>query len=110
MITERQPEAQRAALERFRAVRSGGQFDPPSLQGTIVFPGLDGGGEWGGAAFDPETALLYVNSNEMPWVLRLVPRPALAAPDPNWLKYGSDGYNRFVDPEGYPAITPPWGT
>ena len=40
----------------------------------MVFPGFDGGGEWGGAAFDPETSLLYVNANEMAWILRLVPR------------------------------------
>ena len=44
-------------------------------EGTIVFPGFDGGGEWGGSAFDPESHLLYVNSNEMAWVLRLVPVP-----------------------------------
>ncbi len=38
--------------------------------GSIVFPGYDGGGEWGGPAFDPETGLLYVNANEMAWLLR----------------------------------------
>jgi Glucose dehydrogenase len=74
MLTNRTPEAHQAVLERFRKLRSGGQFTPPSLQGTIVFPGFDGGGEWGGQAFDPETGLYYVNSNEMAWILRLVPR------------------------------------
>ena len=34
---------------------------------TVVFPGFDGGAEWGGSAFDPETALLYVNANDLPW-------------------------------------------
>src|SRR5204862_301795 len=38
-----------------------------------VFPGFDGGAEWGGAAFDPDSALLFVNSNEMPWIVRLIP-------------------------------------
>jgi quinoprotein glucose dehydrogenase len=47
-------------------------FDPISLSGTVVFPGLDGGGEWGGPTFDPETGILYVNANEMPWVLTAV--------------------------------------
>ncbi len=61
-------------LEQFRKIRSGPQFTPPSREGTVVFPGFDGGGEWGGAAWDPETGLLYVNANEMPWILRLVPR------------------------------------
>src|SRR6266571_504541 len=77
MLTDRTPAAHRAALERFRAVRSGGQFVPVSLRGTIVFPGLDGGAEWGGAAFDPETSVLYVNANEMPWTVSLVERAPL---------------------------------
>ncbi|MBI2616215.1 MAG: PQQ-binding-like beta-propeller repeat protein [Gemmatimonadetes bacterium] len=72
MLTDRTPEARRAVLERFSAMRSGGQFVPGSLQGTIVFPGLDGGAEWGGAAFDPETSVLYVNANEMAWIVTLV--------------------------------------
>ena len=52
---------------------------PPSREGTVIFPGFDGGAEWGGSAFDPETRLLYVNANEMPWILEmraLPPRPA----------------------------------
>jgi quinoprotein glucose dehydrogenase len=191
MLTKRTPEAHKAALERFRAVRSNGQFEPPSREGTIVFPGFDGGGEWGGAAFDPQTGLLYVNSNEMAWILRLVERPragssgkslymsncanchradlkgtppefpaldvlagkrsaadvegiikkgagrmpgfarmgndavgaiaaylltgedkTVAGPKPRLTdqKYTHDGYNKFLDPDGYPAITPPWGT
>jgi quinoprotein glucose dehydrogenase len=79
MLTQRTPEAQRAVRERFRAMRSGGQFVPGSLRGTIVFPGLDGGGEWGGAAFDPETSVLYVNANEMAWTVTLAEPPAPSA-------------------------------
>ena len=66
MITRRTAEAHRIVLDRFRRLISGPLFAPPSYKGTVVFPGFDGGGEWGGVAFDPETALLYVNSNEMP--------------------------------------------
>ncbi len=195
MVTQRTPEAHKAVLERFRKVRSAGQFMPGSREGTVVFPGFDGGGEWGGASFDPETGLLYVNSNEMTWILRLLPRfiqkgrssnrdlyltrcagchgenlqgsppefPSLVGignkipeadivtlilrgkgrmpgfarlqsqavqaiarylisgqdsavvteaeePSPNELKYTIDGYNKFLDPEGYPAVQPPWGT
>ena len=47
-------------------------FYPPSKEGTIIFPGFDGGAEWGGPAFDPSTGILYVNANEMPWVLKMV--------------------------------------
>ena len=194
MITSRTPEAHRAVLERLRKLRSGGQFIPPSLQGTVIFPGTDGGAEWGGPAFDPESGMLYVNANEMAFVIRLVERirtksgtgsqlyqqncsgchrpdrrgtppefPSLigigsrlpeeqitktirkgagrmpafpqltpeavsaiaaflvkgeekevvsaiqsgAAPP---IKYNIDGYNKLLDPDGYPGITPPWGT
>lgn len=195
MLTRRTPEAHRNVLERFLKLRSHGQFEPPSLEGTIVLPGFDGGPGWGGAAFDPETGFFYVNSSEVPCVLRLVERPKrqgvssgrdlyerhcaschgkdLRGSPPEFpsltnigrkydseelrtiiregsgrmpgfaslgresiraveeyllageegkvviersgpsmidLKYTHDGYNRFFDPEGYPAIAPPWGT
>ena len=72
MLTKRTPAAHRAILKRFRILRNGGQFTPPSLEGTVLFPGYDGGAEWGGSAFDPETGVLYVNSNDMPFVVSLV--------------------------------------
>ena len=54
-------------------IRTGEQFIPPSTQGTMYFPGFDGGAEWGGASFDIETGVLYVNANEMPWIQHMVP-------------------------------------
>ena len=51
-LTTITPAAQAAVLAQFRKVRSNGQFVPPSTQGTVIFPGFDGGGEWGGSAFD----------------------------------------------------------
>ena len=195
MVTRRTPEAHQAVLARLRKLRNGGQFTPPTLQGTVVFPGLDGGGEWGGPAFDPETGFLYVNSNDMVCVQRLIDRPKLkarangrdlylqkcaschrrdlggtppefpslvgvgdryteheistlihegsgrmpgfaylgdavlqtiasylvsgkseqietgaAGQSPIDLKYTLDGYNIFLDPDGYPPFEPPWGT
>ena len=74
MLTTRTPEAHAAVLETFRKYKTNDPFDSPSLEGRILFPGVDGGGEWGGPAFDPATGLLYVNSNEMPWLLKMVPR------------------------------------
>ncbi|GAB5517945.1 MAG: hypothetical protein RhofKO_01960 [Rhodothermales bacterium] len=71
-ITDRTPEATAYVQARLEGVRNAGQFVPPSTQGTMIFPGFDGGGEWGGAAIDPATGLLYVNSNEMPWILTMV--------------------------------------
>ena len=195
MATTRNEKANRMVVERLRGLRSKGQFVPPSFEGTVIFPGFDGGAEWGGASFDPETGLLYVNSNEMPWVLRLVTRPGVSSrmngkalyarncaschredfrgnppefptlvdlskhatadqvydkiehgggrmpefghlgkaairaiteysmsgrndtvavtpqpESPTDTKYVIDGYNKFLDPDGYPAVEPPWGT
>lgn len=59
-------------IEILQESRSEGPFTPLSEQGTMVYPGLDGGAEWGGAAADPE-GILYVNSNEMAWQLGLGP-------------------------------------
>jgi quinoprotein glucose dehydrogenase len=59
-------------LEKLKGTRTGKQFIPPSKEGTIIFPGFDGGAEWGGPSFDPETGILYVNANEMPWILQMV--------------------------------------
>src|SRR3982751_142680 len=56
----------------FRKSRSQGPFTPLSKQGTIVYPGLDGGAEWGGAAADPD-GILYINSSEMAWRISLGP-------------------------------------
>src|SRR5262249_8395905 len=77
MLTSRTEEAHRAALEAFRTFRSDGQFVPFGVgRDTVIFPGFDGGAEWGGSAFDPETALLYVNANEMAWTGALAPNVA----------------------------------
>lgn len=76
LLSRRTPEVHAALRKRFGELRSGPQFTPPSLQGTIFTPGLDGGGTWGGAAADPATGVLYVNSNEQPWILKLGVRPA----------------------------------
>ncbi|HXJ03722.1 MAG TPA: PQQ-binding-like beta-propeller repeat protein [Candidatus Acidoferrum sp.] len=191
MLTNRTPEAHHWALENFRRFRSEGQFVPFSVgKDTVVFPGFDGGAEWGGPAVDPQTAILYVNANEMAWTGALAPdsgesspkalymrqcsvchgekmtgsppampslinvgdrlspqqismtiksgkgrMPAFAnfddeqlhalidflmsgrskelpssEPPPPDMKYRFTGYHKFLDPDGYPAIVPPWGT
>ncbi|NNE78447.1 MAG: PQQ-binding-like beta-propeller repeat protein, partial [Pricia sp.] len=46
-------------------------YAPPSLQPVLLFPGYDGAAEWGGAATDPEEGILYVNANEMAWILQM---------------------------------------
>lgn len=205
-LTNRTPEAHQFALDKFRTVRSDGQFIPFSADKlTIIFPGFDGGAEWGGSAVDPSTGVLYVNENEMAWLGGLTEThsggtlgaktyrqlcsvchgirgegappafPALidvgkrvpdaeiaatvhkgkgrmpgfpgvddaamqsllqllksgeidtgdhaaegkkemesdatsAAPSGGPLRYQFTGYRKFLDQDGYPAISPPWGT
>ncbi len=58
--------------KRLAGYKTGNMFHPPSKEGTVIFPGFDGGAEWGGPAFDPATGILYVNASEMPWVLTMV--------------------------------------
>lgn len=77
-VTDRTPEAARAMAERLSQFEATGLFAPPSFGGTLITPGTDGGAEWGGAAFDPETAMLYVNSNEKPSILQLGKRSTSA--------------------------------
>lgn len=71
-ITDRTPEARAAVFARWRGILPHQPWLPPSTNGTVIFPGFDGGAEWGGAAVDPGTGWLYVNSNEMPWILQMI--------------------------------------
>jgi quinoprotein glucose dehydrogenase len=184
-LTTRTPAAHAAAVKLFEQYRTGHPFDAPNTRGTILFPGVDGGGEWGGPAFDPESGLLYVNANEMAWLLRMTVRndhstyasncaschgaarqgsavaPSLvgvierrsreqiakviregtgrmpafgaaldnvavndlvnylatgkdvattAGKNPFYLRFRTDTFDIFLDPDGYPGIKPPWGT
>lgn len=71
-ITNRTPETHAEMLEKFNKVLYKNTFAPPSKSGVFIFPGFDGGGEWGGAAVDPESGILYVNASEMPWALYMI--------------------------------------
>lgn len=67
------PEASQQEIRtRLSGYKTGNMFHPPSRGGTVIFPGFDGGAEWGGPAFDPQSGWLFVNANEMPWVLTIV--------------------------------------
>jgi quinoprotein glucose dehydrogenase len=191
MLTARTPEVHQWALEQFRKFRSDGQFLPFAVnKDTVVFPGFDGGAEWGGPAVDRETGILYVNANDVAWTGALTENtgenstraiylnqcgvchgeqlkgspPAIpslvgmgermtsqklvatirngkgrmqgfpnltedqmfalidyltsgeskevkiTAQESAVLKYRFTGYKKFLDPEGYPAVVPPWGT
>lgn len=167
-------------------------YDTPSEQGTLILPGFDGGGEWGGAGADPEKGIMYINSNEMGWIQKMVknkqanlmtgeglyqqycanchgsdrkgnpasgypsligiekkreskfivqmikqgkgmmpgfghitsegqqaiasyiqglaPKEVLAQNSQTFIPYQMSGYNKFLDQDGLPALSTPWGT
>ncbi|MCH2173244.1 pyrroloquinoline quinone-dependent dehydrogenase [Myxococcota bacterium] len=72
MVTRRTPEANRAVNRRLSTLRTGEPFIPPSLEGSVMFPGFDGGAEWGGAAWDAKRRRLLVNTNEVGAIVRLL--------------------------------------
>ncbi len=59
-------------LGRLKGYRYGNMFLPPGKIPSVIFPGFDGGAEWGGPAYDPTTGLLYINANEMAWILTMI--------------------------------------
>ncbi|MBL8240331.1 MAG: pyrroloquinoline quinone-dependent dehydrogenase [Bryobacterales bacterium] len=83
-------------------------FTPLGVQTTILFPGTNGGTNWGGASFDPESRTLYVNSMDVAMVFRQEKRP-----DGSLVPYRNRGVgtnsSRFWDPNLYPCQQPPWG-
>ena len=191
LLTNRNPQVHEWALKQFRTFRSAGQFVPFSVgKDTVMFPGFDGGAEWGGPAVDPQTNIIYINANDiastgtlaetlqakdanslylnqcsachgedrtgspptMPSLVGLASQtsvapimntihdgkgrmpafPSITEEQAYWLarflmtgvnrklasdgpeliamKYHLTGEKRFVDPDGYPAVAPPWGT
>ena len=191
MLTTRTPQAHQWAVEKFKTFRSEGLFVPFMVgKETVLFPGFDGGAEWGGSALDPTTGVLYVNANDIAWTSSMrrtvaagslgrrtylsqcaachgesmsggsgfpslvdiatrrtheqitaiirngsgrmpgfssLPPETLAqlieyvtsgkanevmrgGPLPTDMKYDFTGYHRWYDPDGYPAVAPPWGT
>jgi quinoprotein glucose dehydrogenase len=67
------PASSRAIVKKqLTEIESDNMFLPPSEKGTLIFPGFDGGAEWGGAAYDPGSGFLYVNANQVPWILTIV--------------------------------------
>jgi len=110
LLTDRTPEAHAWALEAFRKLRGGGPFVPYKVgQQTIVFPGYDGGAEWGGQAVDPRTGVFYINANDVAWTGSLAERRASAAASPGADIYASQcaachGLDRTGSPPQFPSL------
>ena len=115
-LTQRTPEANKWAREKFATFLNGGAFTPPAYNHeTVSLPGFSGGNEWGGMSFDPKLEYLFVNTENVMWTTAVVERKgpiigAAASLMPGaHSRYTFSGYNKFVDPDGYPATAAPWG-
>ena len=108
MLTTRTPQAHDWALSTFRTFRSNGQFVPLAVgQQTVVFPGFDGGAEWGGPAIDPATSVLYVNATEMAWTGGLIPASRTGSPGEQLYRSQCamcHGINRAGSPPAFPSL------
>src|SRR4029077_11700379 len=67
-------EERQGCAEKIKASRSGDIFTPPSLQGTLVFPSNVGGVNWGSSAYDIQRHLLFVVTNRLPILVKLIPQ------------------------------------
>ncbi|NND32893.1 MAG: c-type cytochrome, partial [Saprospiraceae bacterium] len=82
------PQAYQLSQDVITQSGSYGPYPPPSLEQIIIFPGFDGGMEWGGSAADPD-GILYVNVNEIPWFYQMIPTKN---PDGTPLPFGEQQY------------------
>jgi quinoprotein glucose dehydrogenase len=107
--------------ERLDSYRSEGIFTPPSLEGTIMWPGYSGGGNWGSVSVDPVRQLVIANVNHLPFVVQLIERDELADtyqsgryPESEFARQTGTPYGMrrelIASPFGVPCTAPPWGT
>jgi quinoprotein glucose dehydrogenase len=99
------PEIRAMAEKAIQGFKHGPLFTPPSLEGTISRPGTTGGANWGGAAVDPDTGMMYIPSRNAYAVLRL--QKPEAALDSNLL-YMQAPARPVRMPEGLPLFKPPY--
>jgi quinoprotein glucose dehydrogenase len=71
MITDISPEAHEFALARARQLDWGSIYQPTSLKGIVMMPGIRGGAEWSGACVDMQTGVMYVGINDIPNIVEL---------------------------------------
>jgi quinoprotein glucose dehydrogenase len=99
------PEIHKEAIGIASAFDRGGLYTPPSQRGTIVVPGVAGGGNWNGAAVDPETGTLYVGTVRLPFVVTIQQPRAWEG------SYDFIGAIRYLaGPRGLPLLKPPFGS
>lgn len=113
-VTAQDREACRTAIA---GLRNQGTFTPPSLKGSLVIPGHIGGITWSGYSFDPVRNLLFVNTNNFPAKVRVIPRAqfeeARKANDGQYTAQEGAPYGMYreylVSANKRPCVPPPWG-
>ncbi|MCF1433249.1 membrane-bound PQQ-dependent dehydrogenase, glucose/quinate/shikimate family [Agrobacterium vitis] len=112
---------QLACRIKFHQLRYDGQYTPPSLQGSIIYPGNFGTFNWGSVAVDPEKQVMFGMPTYLAFTSQLVPRDQVPAKGQDE-KGSEQGLNRndgapyavkmgpFLSPIGIPCQAPPWGT
>ena len=98
------PELRRRAQKELEGIRTGGLFLPASTEGSLAVPGWGGGANWGGAAFDPETRLLYVASRREPLLMTARKMPLSRNGMPFAIRPSA------VNLDGIPVVKPPWSS
>lgn len=108
------PQAHDSLVRQFKSLRYEGLFTPPSTRGTLNVPGTIGGSEWGGAAYDPATHLLYLKSNNAPEISllkkittgRIQSKPGFSSGKAIYMNYcaGCHKEDRTGDEPLYPAL------
>src|SRR5690606_40148507 len=108
----------KACREKIAAARSEGLYTPPSAQGTIMYPFTGGGANWGGAAFDPATQRLYINTSRAAHLITLIPSEnyeaaKAAEPDEEISPQAPTRWavkrELLLSPLDLPCNPPPWG-
>ena len=104
------PGEKKACLAEFDRMRSGPLFTPPSLQGTVMYPGYAGGTTWGGMSWSPQQHLLVTNLIRIPLWVKLEQR---APGDSSGNQIGTPfrmSRGMLASPKGLPCNRPPWGS
>jgi len=103
------PEDRARFRDEILSARNEGMFTPPGRGNTIEMPGNNGGANWGGAAVDPRSGMLFVMSKDLPAMLKLAPDPEadkkLAAPVG---EHYYSGFGFMIASDGLSPIAPPW--
>ncbi|HJP04246.1 MAG: hypothetical protein CL799_13485 [Chromatiales bacterium] len=109
-----------ACRDKIASMRYGGYYEPPTPQGTVMYPMIGGGSNWGGGAFDPDRNILVTPIAQIPFFIRLIPNEQIEKSDhpmagmpmgpPDFIKGAEYGLQQgpLMSPSFSPCSKPPW--